>query len=165
MKNRSNLSLVVLMMAALVACAAPQSLAPFSPQKIDAAGYAQKVDNLLVVLDASSSMEQPHNGFRKYDLATGVVERLNQTLPDLDFEGGLRAFGRGLCGSTGKTLSVVELSDYIPSAYGDGVARVQCPGGTSPLNLALDAAGTDLTNTDMPTAIIIVSDGCFGIRW
>jgi OOP family OmpA-OmpF porin len=131
----------------------------FEANPLDADRYVRKVDQFVIIFDGSMSMADRIHSQRKLGVAGDFLAAANQTLPDLDFEGGLRAFGRGLCGSTGKTLSVVELSDYIPSAYGDGVARVQCPGGTSPLNLALDAAGTDLATTDVPTAIIIVSDG------
>ena len=64
-----------------------------------------------------------------------------------------------MCKSKGKTVSIVEVADYLSSAYGDGIARYQCANGNSPLNLALDAAGTDLTDKSKPTAIVIVSDG------
>jgi OOP family OmpA-OmpF porin len=159
MKNRSNLSLVVMMMVALVACAAPQSLAPFSPQKIDAAGYAQKVDNLLVVLDASSSMEQPHNGFRKYDLATGVVERLNQTLPALDLTAGLRSFGHAASITKARTLLASGMAPYTKTVLTDGLARIPKAGGVSPLGEALTAAGEELGGLHGKTALVVISDG------
>jgi len=64
-----------------------------------------------------------------------------------------------LCKSKGKTVSIIELGDYIESTYGDGVARYQCANGKSPLNLALDATGVDMGNHSAPSAVVIVSDG------
>ena len=84
---------------------------------------------------------------------------LNQTIPDLGYDGGLRTFGRGLCKSQGKTVSIIEVGRYLGSSYGDGIARYSCANGTSPLNLALDAAAGDLINRSARTAIVIVSDG------
>jgi OOP family OmpA-OmpF porin len=159
MKKPINLSLLVLMMAALVACATPQSLAPFSPQKIDVEGYAQKVDNLLVILDASSSMEQLYNGFRKYDLATGVVERLNQTLPNLDLTAGLRSFGHAADITKAPTLLASGMAPYSKPVLTDGLARVPKAGGTSPLGDALTAAGAELGRLDGKTALVVISDG------
>jgi OOP family OmpA-OmpF porin len=159
MKKSINLSLLVLMTAALAACATPQSLAPFSPQKMDAQGYVQKVDNLLVVLDASSSMGHLYNGFRKYDLATGVVERLNQTLPDLDLTAGLRSFGHAAAITKATTLLASGMAPYSKAVLTDGLARVPNAGGTSPLADALAAAEEELSSLDGKTALVVISDG------
>jgi len=159
MKKLINLSLLVLMLAALTACATPQSLAPFSPQKIDAQGYAQKVDNLLVVLDASSSMEQLYNGFRKYDLATGVVERLNQTLPALDLSAGLRSFGHAASVTKAPTMLTSPMAPYTKTVLTDGLAQVPKAGGVSPMADALVAAEEELGSLKGKTALVVISDG------
>jgi len=158
-KKWINLSLLVSMMAVLSACATPQSLAPFSPPKIDAEGYAQKVDNLLVILDASSSMEQLYSGFRKYDLATGVVERLNQTLPDLDLTAGLRSFGHAADITKAPTLLDSGMAPYTKTVLTDGLARIPKAGGVSPLGDALTAAGKELGGLAGKTALVVISDG------
>lgn len=159
MKKLVNLFPLVLMVAALAACATPQSLAPFSPQKIDAEGYAQKVNNLLVVLDASSSMDHLYNGFRKYDLATGVVERLNQTLPALDLSAGLRSFGHAASITKAPTMLTSGMAPYTKKVLTDGLAQVPKAGGVSPLGDALAAAGEELGSLKGKTALVVISDG------
>jgi OOP family OmpA-OmpF porin len=159
MKKLVNRLLMVLMSAALAACASPQSLAPFSPQKIDAEGYAQKVDNLLVVLDASSSMGHLYNGFRKYDLASGVVERLNQTLPGLDLTTGLRSFGHAASITKAPTMLASGMAAYTKQVLTEGLAQVPKAGGVSPLEDALVAAGEELGSLKGKTALMVISDG------
>ena len=39
----------------LIGCAAQKPQTPFQPQALQAGGYSQKVDNFLVILDASGS--------------------------------------------------------------------------------------------------------------
>ncbi len=78
-------------------------------------------------------------GLTSWPIPTG-----HQTIPSLEYEGGLRTFGRGLCKSEGKTVSIIELADYIGSTFGDGVARYQCANGTSPL---LADRSSSTTNT------------------
>jgi OOP family OmpA-OmpF porin len=131
----------------------------FEPGSFDAARYVRKVDQFVVIADGSLSMADRSQGQRKLSISEDLLASLNQTIPSLGYEGGLRTFGRGLCGSKGKTVSIIEVADYLSSAYGDGIARYGCANGTSPLNLAIDAAGADLTNKGLPTAIVIVSDG------
>jgi len=131
----------------------------FEPGTLDAERYVRKVDQFVVIMDGSMTMADRAHGERKIGVAGSFLSAANQTLPALGYDGGLRTFGKGLCGSRGRTLSVVEPGDYISSAFGDGITRIQCPGGSSPLNLALEAAGSDLPNKGVPTAIVIVSDG------
>jgi outer membrane protein OmpA-like peptidoglycan-associated protein len=152
----------VMILAALVltqGCASSHHTMTFEPGSLDADKYVPKVEQFVVIADGSLSMADRAYGERKLSISEDLLSSLNQTIPSLDYEGGLRAFGRGLCQSKGKTVSIVEVADYLSSAYGDGVARYQCANGTSPLNLALEAAGSDLDNKKLPTAIVIVSDG------
>ena len=160
MKRRT---LAVVMIVAAVAltqgCASSHHTMDFDPGTLDAAKYVPKVDQFVIIADGSLSMADRSNGLRKLTTSENLLSSLNQTIPSLGYEGGLRTFGRGLCKSKGKTVSIVEVADYLSSAYGDGVARYQCANGSSPLNLALDAAGTDLDDKKLSTAVVIVSDG------
>jgi len=156
-------ALTVMMLVAAVAltqgCASSHHTMTFEPGALDAGKYVRKVDQFVIIADGSLSMADLANGQRKLTISEDLLSSLNQTIPSLGYEGGLRTFGRGLCKSKGKTVSIVEVADYLSSAYGDGVARYQCANGNSPLDLALDAAGTDLGDKKLPTAIVIVSDG------
>ena len=160
MKKKMTFAMVMLAAVVLTqACASSHHRTSFEPGSLDADKYLPKVDQFVVIADGSLSMADRSNGERKMTISEDVLSSLNQTIPSLEYEGGLRTFGRGLCKSKGKTVSIVEVADYLSSAYGDGVARYQCPNGTSPLNLALDAAGTDLGDKKVATAIVVVSDG------
>ena len=153
----------VIVLAAVIGltqgCASSSQSMAFEPGNLDATKYVTKVDQFVIIADGSLSMADRSNGQRKLTISEDLLSSLNQTIPSLGYEGGLRAFGRGLCKSKGKTVSIVEVADYLSSAYGDGVARYQCANGSSPLDLALDAAGADLGDTTAPTAIVIISDG------
>jgi OOP family OmpA-OmpF porin len=142
-----------------IACASSQSNLSFEPGSIDTSQYVRKVDQFVIIADGSLSMAQRSNGQMKLGIAEDLLLSLNSTIPDLGYDGGLRTFGRGLCGSDGKTVSIIEVSDYLSSSFTDGVARFNCANGTSPLNLALDAAGADLEDKNARTAIVIISDG------
>jgi OOP family OmpA-OmpF porin len=142
-----------------LACASSKSTLSFEPGTIDTGKYVRKVDQFVVIADGSLSMTDRWRGQRKLGISDNFMVSLNQTIPDLGYDGGLRTFGRGLCKSQGKTVSIIELGEYLSSSFSDGVARFSCANGTSPLNLAINAAGADLFNREAQTAIIIVSDG------
>ncbi len=158
-KTMMSALMIVAAVALLQGCASSNQSMTFEPGSLDAEKFVPKVDQFVVIADGSLSMADRSNGERKLTIAEDLLSSLNQTIPSLGYEGGLRAFGRGLCKSKGKTVSIVEVADYLSSAYGDGVARYQCANGNSPLDLALTAAGTDLGDKKLPTAIVIVSDG------
>ncbi len=141
------------------ACASSHQTLMFEPGSIDTDKYVLKVDQFVVIADGSLSMADRWHGQRKLGISEDLLLSLNQTIPSLGYEGGLRTFGRGLCKSEGKTVSIIELADYIGSTFGDGVARYRCANGTSPLDLALDATGADLGDRRVPSAVVIVSDG------
>jgi len=141
------------------ACATSNGGLSFEPGSIDAGRYVRKVDQFVVVADGSLSMADRTRGQRKLGISEDFLLSLNQTIPALAYEGGLRTFGRGLCKSQGKTVAIIESGAYLGSTYGDGIARYACANGTSPLNLALDAAGNDLSDHGVQSAIVIVSDG------
>ncbi len=158
-KNMMSALMIVAAVALLQGCASSNQSMTFEPGALDAEKFVPKVDQFVVIADGSLSMADRSNGQRKLTISEDLLSSLNQTIPSLGYDGGLRTFGRGLCKSKGKTVSIVEVADYLSSAYSDGVARYQCANGNSPLDLAMEAAGTDLGDKKAPTAIVIVSDG------
>lgn len=155
-------SYVVLIFAAAIltqACASSHHDLGFEPGSINADRYVRKVDQFVVIADGSLSMADRSHGQRKLGISEDFLVSLNQTIPDLGYDGGLRTFGRGLCKSQGKSASIIELGKYLGSSFSDGIARYDCANGVSPLNIALDAAGADLINRSAQTAIVIISDG------
>jgi outer membrane protein OmpA-like peptidoglycan-associated protein len=88
-----------------------------------------------------------------------VLDSMNQTIPNFDYDGAFRAFGRGACGTAGKTVLVVPLQEYSKGAFDGAINNFTCSDGNSPLDKALDGASADLTKTSVPTSLVIVSDG------
>jgi OOP family OmpA-OmpF porin len=161
MMKRVTLYIVLIFAMVMLtqACASSQTTLSFEPGAIDTDKFVRKVDQFVVIADGSLSMNDRWQRQRKLGISEDFLISLNQTTPDLGYDGGLRTFGRGLCKSQGKTVSIIEIGEYLSSSFGDGVARFNCANGTSPLNLALDAAGGDLFKRDARTAIVIVTDG------
>jgi outer membrane protein OmpA-like peptidoglycan-associated protein len=141
------------------ACASSKQTMTFEPGSIDTGKYVRKVDQFVIIADGSLSMADRSHGQRKLGISENLMASLNQTIPSLQYEAGLRTFGRGLCKSKGKTVSIIEFGDYIGSTFGDGIARFQCANGSSPLDLALDATSADMGDHGVPSAVVIVSDG------
>jgi OOP family OmpA-OmpF porin len=158
-RSISYVVLIFAIVALTVACASSKSALSFEPGHIDTSKYVRKLDQFVVIADGSLSMADRWRRQRKLGISEDFMVSLNQTIPDLGYDGGLRTFGKGLCKSRGRTVSIIEVGEYLGSSFSDGFARYSCANGTSPLNLAIEAAGADLSGRDARTAIVIVSDG------
>ena len=66
----------------------PQFQAQDLSMKVKSGGYTQKVDNFLILLDASRSMRDDYNGEMKFCLAKTAVHALNDTIAGLKLTGG-----------------------------------------------------------------------------
>lgn len=141
----------------LVGCAAQQVMqAPPAFKPIDlnpmvrSGEYLQKVNNFLVILDASGTMKGA-----EFDTASEVVRRMVLTIPDLRLKSGLRSFGFSI---GDQTYMLYGMTDHDKAKY---VAAM--PGfagqGASPLGDSITAAGSDLKATTGQCALIVVSDG------
>ena len=84
------------LMMGCAAVQAPSTLPPFQPQQFPEGQYQKKVDNFIILLDASASMADLHNGKVKLDIARGVANGMNQTIPDLGFTAGFRSFAKAV---------------------------------------------------------------------
>lgn len=131
------------------------TLAPFS-----ANDYVSSIDNFVIVLDASSSMDKPYMGNKKFDMATQIVSRMNQTLPELGQNGALRSFGHSPAISDKNTVLFYGMEQYSTNALGENLKKISQAGGTSPMHTALTASGQEeLNSVSGNTAVIIISDG------
>ena len=160
MEKRIIKALIIFIAMVFMAGCAAQSptkySTAFSPVKINAANYKAKVKNFLVVLDASSSMTETCKGTGKYILATDLISRMNETLPEMGQTAGLRTFGNNKSMSTKLQYG---MATYSTAAFNNGLDKINNIGGFSPMAKALNAAGMDLEKAKGKTALIIVSDG------
>ena len=133
----------------------------FSPSQLQADQYQHKVDNFVVILDMSSSMSDEYSGFSKFKIAQDYLSALNQTIPELNYNGALRTFGNIADVPDKSTLLVYGPTKYSTAGFELALNSLKGFGGDSSLSLAKAIATTekDLNLAQGTTAIIIVSDG------
>ena len=155
-RNKVKSVFVVFVVLLFAGCAGQQvktDMSQFTPVSLGQEGYSLKVDNFLVILDTSGSMNAPYNDAKKFDLEKEVVSRMNQTIAELDVKGALRAFGQGK-----DTTLLYGLTDYTASSFKKGLGKATHADGNSPLYAAIDGAREDLQSVSGNSALIIFSD-------
>ena len=121
---------------------------------IDMDGYVQKVDNFLVIFDPSASMSVPYGGITKFEIAKLTAHHLNQTIPDIRLQVGLRSFGHPVY-----TALVYGFTDYTKGGMDNALKFIEYSDGVSPMEHALEETSKDLRTLHGSTAVIIISDG------
>jgi OmpA-OmpF porin, OOP family len=163
MSCRSLKWLCVFGMAVLVVgCATGQvqtTRTAFDAAKFPDGTYVSAVDNFIVLLDDSLSMDDRVKEQKKIDLALDVVHRLNQTLPELGFMGGLRTFGQGACLGAEDTSLLYGMTKYSTAGMDQALQKIKCTGGNTPMESGIEGAMKDLKDVKGKTAVIVVSDG------
>ena len=165
MKKHYSLPLFIVMISVLLIGCAGEKVKPtppaFQPYKFQANQYEPKVDNFMVILDTSSSMADKCQGQAKGTIAKNFLMAMNETLPELEYNGALRTFGHGGYLPDRSTMLVYDVKSYSTSGFGSAISGVKGPGGDSslPLARAITSAGKDLASSQGPIALIIVSDG------
>jgi len=135
-------------------------LPSFSAKQFNTAMYESKVDNFVVVLDASSSMRHDYMGNSKFVTGKAIAERLNATIPEMGQTAGLRTFGHAPVVSKNHTELFYGMEKYNSAALAEKLNMVTEPGGWSPLGTALNAVQTDLEGLPgIHNAVVIISDG------
>jgi len=132
---------------------------PFQAVPIDSQAYVKKVDTFVIVMDASSSMDETYNGRPKIDIAKDIVTHMNQTIPPLDYRAGLVAFGSGACLDNKDAKVLYGLASYRGADLASGLDSIKCASGVSPMSEGISLAHTNLqAGNSGQTALIIVSD-------
>lgn len=174
-KTRRVLGGVVVGLIAIViaGCAGQPtaSFGTFQPSdlnaKLQGGLYKQKVNDFLVVIDASSSMNHDYKGgdiqgasqATKFQVERELMYRMNQTIPDMPLNAGIRTFGFGPCLGWQSTMSNFGMVDYSKSGFASALDNVNCASGGSPMGEGLNAAGGDLSSASGKVAVILLSDG------
>jgi len=128
--------------------------------------YQKKVDNFIILQDASSTMgekaSRSSHYYSKLEESKDLLICMNNTLPDnFDVGAGMRGFGpfyseKGL---------IYGMTGYTKDGLNGAIQSFTGTGGVTPLANAITYGGYDLLNTpgltDMPrpTAMILFSDG------
>lgn len=165
MKKHNLRTLFTVMISALLIGCAGEMVKPtppaFQAHSFQTDQYVPKVDNFAVILDTSSSMADKYQGQAKATVAKSFLTAMNQTLPELNYNGALRTFGHDAHFPDRSTMRVYGVTPYSASGFGSALNGVIGPGGTTslPLAKAIAAAGEDFKSAQGPIAVVIVSDG------
>jgi OOP family OmpA-OmpF porin len=129
--------------------------------KLRSGDYMKKVDNFLIIQDASSSMSEKYGKNFTYQdtklaYSKELVQCMNNTLPnDFDVNGGMRVFGL-LQSDEGL---VYGMNRYSKGGLDNAVQALTGTANLTPLARAIDDASGDLTDMRGNGAVIIFSDG------
>jgi OmpA-OmpF porin, OOP family len=129
--------------------------------------YVQKADNFFVINDSSGSMREEYLGVgypaqpdpTKFSVEKEVLNRINQTIPDIKLTSSIRSFGFGKCLSGGFTQLNQAPTSYSKSTFGSGIDTLTCASGGSPIGSGIDETNKDLSATTGNIAVLILSDG------
>ena len=128
--------------------------------------FIQKVDNLIIVLDASSSMALPYrgtvnSGLPKITVAKDILMRMNSTMPDMNIKVAMVTFGNKTLSLPPfkKTKTIYTLTDYTRDGLNEAIDSVVRTGGNSPAGLALEDTHSILGTVSGQNAVILLSDG------
>ena len=162
MKSPMPKLVIALMVAVfLSACATNYQPVPsVTTAGIDARGHALKTQNAVFILDASSSMNEGVQQWKKFDVATSVLGSMGNAIPEgMGIKAGLRSFGHDASVSSATTQMGGAMGTFSRSAHKAALAKIAKPGGSSPLGDAIAGAGGDLDGLGGNSALIVVSDG------
>lgn len=172
MKN--TLITAVAVAGALISGCASQPIsnfATFQAEDLNAAvqsgQYQQKIDNFFVLNDSSYSMADEYHGAgylgqpapTKFSVEKEVLNRMNQTIPDLALTSSIRSFGFGPCLSWKFTQLNQAPTAYSKSSFGQGIDSLTCASGGSPMDTGINGTASDLTSSAGNIAVLILSDG------
>jgi len=143
----------------LAGCAGtPYTPTPFEPARIDTRAYVPKVDDFVVVMDASSSMNFNYADRSNFYTAKDVVSHMNQTIPELGYRSALVGFGTGSCVNREDTIVVYGPATYRRADFANGISKLECAGGRTPMSQGIDVGGGTARTASGRIALILVSD-------
>ena len=160
--NVLKLMVAIVVVGWLVGCATMETPRPaepaFQPVELSTAAYDKKVDTFVVVLDSSSSMREKAQGYVKFYRAKEIVNRMNQTVPQLDYNAGMVVFGGGSCLDNANAKVVYGLVPYNQVDLKGALDSLKCTGGSTPLADGVDTTQVQLEDNIGNVALIVVSD-------
>ncbi|MGR8929652.1 MAG: OmpA family protein [Gammaproteobacteria bacterium] len=168
---RKNLTHTALLASALLSGCATQSSNNFQAFQADdlnaqvqAGLLTQKTDTFFVLNDSSSSMSKtylnsPEYSGTKLDVEKNLLNKFNQTIPNIPLTSGLRSFGFGPCVSWSTTKLNQPLQTYSADSFNGAITSLTCSSGGTPLADTLSASSSDLAAAKGNIALVVFSDG------
>ncbi len=135
--------------------------------KVRSGELVQKTDTFFVINDSSSSMSDVYqgegyadlSGATKFSISKALLNRMNQTIPDVTLSSGLRSFGFGPCLSWRYTELNQAVQSYSHESFDAALDSLDCSSGGTPAASAFRAAKSDLAGAPGNIALILFSDG------
>jgi OOP family OmpA-OmpF porin len=125
--------------------------------------YVPKIDNFFIILDASTSMSVSYEyegGESKFNVAKDFIKRMNNTMPEMNVNGSLLTFGRGIELPARQTETVYGLTTYSRSDLEQSLNNLSFPAeGNSPGGRAIKAVSDTIGSVRGDNAVIFISDG------
>lgn len=125
--------------------------------------YVAKVDNFFIILDASTSMSVSYEAEgedSKFRVAKDFIRRMNNTMPEMNINGSLLTFGRGIVLPARQTEIVYGPTIYSRSGLNRSLDKLSFPAeGNSPAALAIDGISNTIGSVKGDNAVIFISDG------
>ena len=162
MKLLTKTLLTIFALFFLFGCASQQTakIPSFDAKEFNADEYTSKIDNFIILFDASSSMDKNDGPFKKFDMAKKLAYVMNTSIPELDQTAGLRSFGHAPELTNENTVLFYEMGEYSTENLEKSFDKITKAGGLTPLYLALDATVNDFEGLSGDrNAVIIISDG------
>jgi OOP family OmpA-OmpF porin len=156
-RNLLTAVLMVIIGVFLVSCAGQtvkKTSPAFAPYKFSANQYAPKVNSFVVILDNSTSMTDKYGAKTKQEISKNLLDAINQSLPDLNYQAELITFG-----PKNKINIGYKLAQYSTSAFGAAINAVKNPSGGSNVPLANSFTATGTQSVQGSVAVIVISDG------
>jgi len=136
-------------------CTLVSACSYFSKKKIDPgikSDAVQRIETLLVIFDATSTMSDQAFGQKKLDVSKNVLTMLNHELKHLELTCGLRTV-------SSTTQLIYGLSRHNPHEFQMAVNDVTTAKGNISMSAAMNAGKYDLKSASGNVAMIIISDG------
>ena len=153
------MSLLAVISLFLISCAGQpvQKTSPsFAPYKFSANQYVPKANNIVIVMDNSTSMSEKYGAKTKLEISKALLGAVNNSLPELNYKAQLITFG-----PQNKVFNNFGPAQYSTSGLGAALNAVKNPVGGSnvPLANALKTAADSLKSSQGTIAVVVISDG------
>ena len=165
-KKHVGLVVTILISVFIISCQVhtPEVVHPeFQPVDLNtkwkSGGYRQKIENFVVILDASQSVGDAEGGRTHFVMAKDFLYRMNQTLPEMPLKSTIRSFGHWHIKDGRQTILHYGPTQWNRGDFQGALDAVPWGKGASPADQAIDQSSQDMNSMPGATAVILVGDG------
>lgn len=120
--------------------------------------FEKKLDQLVIILDASISMTEPYMGQEKFKTAIFTLHHMNASLSEIRIPIGFHVLGTGACHFCEEYQPLFHISPYQKSRLDINQLQKIHPGGETPLHKALSNIRNIFQSKKGKLGLIVLSD-------